>query len=105
MNEPTQEKGQQQSNTNTGFQSKPWHLRSCRGVIKYIMESYGEFEQEKTLAFRCCDTYYYSSDGTGCHVRRQHGITVRKRNKNCLVGFDFKTNPRFVSFKVTKEEK
>lgn len=103
VNEPTQERGQHQSNTDTGFQSKPWHLRSWRGVIKYLMENYRGFERGATVGFRCCDTTYFSNDGAQCHVRRHHGITVRKENKNCLVGFNFQTNPRFVTFRVEKK--
>ena len=81
VNEPTQERGQQQSNTD-GFHSKPWHLRSWRGVIKYIMDNYGGFERDTTVGFVCCDITHKSSDAAQCHVRRQHGKTVRKGNKN-----------------------
>ena len=56
MNEPTQERGEQQDNIiNSGFQPKPFNFRAWHGIIKYILETYGGSEQEKPVRFLCCD--------------------------------------------------
>lgn len=90
--EPTQDRGEQQQNIDTGFQHKPFQLRAWRGIIKHVLDT-----TERPVNLLCCDMLYPSGDGAGTHVRRCHGITITKNNRKCIVGFDFKKNPRFVS--------
>ena len=89
MNGPTQERGELQDNINAGFQRKPCQFRAWRGIITYILNTYGGSKQEKPLRFLCCDTLFPSGDGAGTHVRRYHGITITKKKieTHCRVRF------------------